>query len=242
MNRTVTLVFALSLGLHGSAVAGTLTVVGEAGVVWNGGASPTLTLRLANDTETEEFVLSYRLGLRIVPDGAIGSLHFASASRPTDGYIFSESVFPPGLSSIVEDEILDFEDAGWDPTTIIPAESFNLISLTFQSGGGVPPAGKFNIELMEFGDTDLFAYYASFASAGNPAEFANAAAGSLVVASVVVAADTPSVPEPHGVASALIGILFFILFRRPRPLVAMIDRQRQVDRHACNGPGVSLQR
>lgn len=205
-----------------TATAGTLTVVGDMGVVWNGGPSPELTLGLANTTTIDEAVSGFQLRLHIIADAsASGQLLFDTAGMPASNYIFvgnslNEPEFTGPPSPTIDDywdlHALFFMGGGTD---IDAGQSRNLITLTFNDA--LAPQGLFFVAISPFNSDHADSSYYSPLPDGTATSFANLPAGNgeIVVASIFVGAQqSQPVPEPHAALAAIIGAALVWVCRR----------------------------
>lgn len=189
-------------------VAASMIVVGDSGVTWNGGSSPTMTLGIRNDSNVTEDLLTFQLELEIVAaPSATGQLQFATVAMPADDYLFEgRSMLMPFAFSGPSVTVEDYTDIDlFLGKSVAPGESFELVSLTFDDS--LAPAGLFYIVLAAF-DDDRASFYSSLSSL-DATSFANASNqdGRIVVASVFVGADAPPVPEPQSFPLAIAGAM-----------------------------------
>ncbi len=200
------------------ATAGTLTVVGDMDVTWNGGPSPTVTLGLKNDTALDDWVMTFQLELQIVAGpSATGQLLFDSAWTPSTGYLFGGGGLQPNPAyngpptSIIE----NFFDIDFNFGTLLAAgDSANLIQFDFDDS--LSPQGEFFITLGPF-NGDFASYYSSVTSGGDATSFANVGTsnGHIIVANVILGAQQAQpVPEPHAALAAIIGAALYWIRRR----------------------------
>ncbi|MCE9557269.1 MAG: hypothetical protein K8T91_28305 [Planctomycetes bacterium] len=185
------------------AVAGVLSVSGPTNVVWNGGASPVITLSVRNDSPTNDSLLAYQLALVLTPGpGASGVLNFNSVSMPGATYVFDGiSIFLPaypGPPTTVIPPVF-VSDFGFDGVTISPTASFDLANIDFDNTDPDAPSGLFLVQLIGFDQDHNTVYFSGVTQEQD--FFANVPPGNelVTVASIWIGPPVESDPEPVSV-------------------------------------------
>ena len=135
--------FALPLLTSQRAQGGVLTVQGPTNVIWNGGASPRMTLTIHNPTANAVPVIGFQLDLNLIPATVNqGILKINTISVADSNYVFDgNSLFEPLPLSVMATSVDDFFDFALDPLTIPAGASFGLVTSDFDNIDVPAPAG-----------------------------------------------------------------------------------------------------